>query len=66
MKQLSSVTILDIDGGTRISVTYDDIDDSTGNIISTNNKLSFYVVDSTLMGHVTGVREYIRENKLNS
>lgn len=63
MKQLSTLMILNIDGGDRISYTYNEISDS-GDPISTNNKKSFYVADEELRRHVEAVREYIRTNKL--
>lgn len=64
MKQLSSFMALSVNGGDRISFTYDEIDESTGNLVSTNNKESFFVVDSDLRGHVEGIRDFIRDNKL--
>lgn len=64
MKQLSSFMALAVNGGDRISFTYDTIDDETGDIIATNTKESFFVVDSTLRGHVESIRDYIREHKL--
>jgi hypothetical protein len=56
---------LNVNGGDRISYTYDEIDSETGEQISTNNKQSFYVVDETLRGHINAIRDYIRENKLS-
>lgn len=64
MKQLSSFMALNVNGGDRVSFTYDEIDDETGEPRSTNNKQSFYVMDETLRGHVNAIRDYIRENKL--
>lgn len=64
MKQLSSFMALSVNGGDRISFTFDEIDAETGEPISTNNKQSFYVVDEGLRGHVNAVRDWIRENKL--
>ena len=61
MKQLSSFMVLNINGGDRISYTYDQ---STGNLVSTNNKESFFVVDETLRTHVEAIRSHIRENRL--
>lgn len=65
MKQLSSFMALNVNGGDRISFTFDEIDAETGEPISTNNKQSFYVVDEGLRGHVNAVRDWIRENKLS-
>lgn len=65
MKQLSSFMALNVNGGDRISFTFDEIDAETGEPISTNNKQSFYVVDEGLRGHINAVRAWIRENKLS-
>lgn len=64
MKQLSSFMVLNVNGGDRVSFTYDEINDETGEPISTNNKKNFFVVDATLRNHIEAIREYIRENKL--
>ena len=64
MKRLSSFMALNINGGDRISFTFDEIDDATGEAVSTNNKQSFSVVDSRLESHINAIRKYIRENKL--
>ena len=64
MKQLSSFMVLNVNGGDRISYTYDEIDGETGDVISTNNKESFFVVDSELRESIEDVRGYIREHKL--
>lgn len=65
MKQLSSFLALAVNGGDRISYTYDEIDDETGDLKSSNNKASFFVVDDELRGHIEAVRDYIRESKLS-
>lgn len=64
MKQLSSFLVLNVNGGDRISYTYDTIDDETGDVIDTNTKESFFVVSEELRAHLNSIREYIRENKL--
>lgn len=64
MKQLSSFMVLNVNGGDRVSFTFDTIDENTGEPISQNEKRSFYVVDSTLRSHIEAIREYIRTNKL--
>ncbi|MBQ9006571.1 MAG: hypothetical protein IJ092_09385 [Atopobiaceae bacterium] len=64
MKQLSSYMVLAVNGGDRISYTFDEIDDETGEPISTNNKASFYVVDESLRAHVDAIRSWIKSNKL--
>jgi len=64
MKQLSSFMALNVNGGDRISFTFDEINEETGEPISQNNKQNFYVVDSALAKHIEAIRKYIRENKL--
>lgn len=64
MKQLSSFMVLNINGGDRISYTYDEINAETGELVSSNNKKSFYIVDQELAAAVEKIREYIETNKL--
>lgn len=64
MKQLSSFLALNVNGGDRVSYTYDVINETTGEVAESNVKESFFVVDSTLREHIEAVREYIREHKL--
>lgn len=63
MKQLSSFMVLNMDGGDRVSYTYNELN-SNGDIISMNNKKSFFAVDPSLSEHINAIRQYIRENKL--
>lgn len=65
IKQLASFAVLNVNGGNRISYTYDEINGETGEVISNNNKESFFVVDSNLMMDIDSIREYIRNKKLN-
>jgi hypothetical protein len=65
MKQLSSFMVLNIDGGDRVAYTYNEIDDSTGEPISRNNKGNFYVVDDELKVHIDAIRNFVKDNKLN-
>lgn len=65
IKQLASFAVLNVNGGDRISYTYDEIDAETGDVVSSNNKGSFFAVDSSLKGKITSVRNYISENKLS-
>ncbi len=55
---------LAVNGGDRISFTYDEIDPDTGDLIDGNQKQSFFVVDDGLRGHIDAIRDYIREHKL--
>lgn len=65
MKQLSSFMAINVNGGDRISFTYDVIDDETGDVVDTNKKESFFVVDEGLRSSINEVRNYIREHKLS-
>jgi hypothetical protein len=64
VKQLASFIVLNVNGGDRVSYTYDEIDPSTGDMISSNNKGSFFIVDDGLKKDVEKVRQYIKDNKL--
>lgn len=64
IKQLASFAVLSVNGGDRISYTYDEIDADTGDMISSNNKGSFFCVDTALKSEIAGIRNYIKENKL--
>ena len=65
IKRLSSFMVVNVGGGDRISYTYDEIDEKTGNPISQNNKSSFYVVDNALEADIESIRDYIRQHKLS-
>lgn len=65
MKQLSSFLVLSVNGGDRISYTYDEIDENTGEIVRPNVKESFFIVNAELRENVEAIRDHIRENKLN-
>ena len=65
MKQLSGFMVLEIKGGLRVSYTYDEVDEHTGKIISSNNKGDFYAMDQTLISSIRDIQTYIRENLLN-
>ena len=64
MKQLKSFTILNTDGGDRVSYTYDVINDDTGEAESMNQKGNFFAVQTELKDLIDGIREFIRKNKL--
>lgn len=64
IKQLASFAVLSVNGGDRVTYTYDEIDSETGDMISSNNKGNFYAVDPSLKGKITQIRNYIQENRL--
>lgn len=65
IKQLASFAVLNVNGGDRVTYTYDEINAETGDVVSSNNKGSFFAVDPALKGKITGLRNYIIENKLS-
>lgn len=64
IKQLASFAVLNVNGGNRVSFTYDEINAETGDVISSNNKGSFFAVDANLKSHIEDIRTYIAEHKL--
>ena len=64
IKQLASFAVLNVNGGERVSFTYDEIDAETGDTISSNNKGNFFAVDENLKKDIEDIRAYIQEHKL--
>ena len=64
MNKLNSFLSVNIDGGERISYTYDVLD-NTGEVKQRNQKKSFFAVDPELVKHIEYIKDYIRHNKLN-
>jgi len=64
VKILSSMQILNVNGGDRISFTYDEIDDTTGRPISQNNKDNVFVVDQGLASNIAAIRSFIASHYL--
>lgn len=64
MKQLSSVMAMEMAGGTRISYTYNVIDDESGEVVTANEVGTFFVTDATLQKHVKAVMDYVWQHKL--
>ena len=54
MKKLTSFMCLNTGEGTRVSYTFSEID-TTGKIISQNQKENFVVLDETLQGHIDAI-----------
>lgn len=65
IKQLASFAVLNVNGGERVSFTYDEINADTGDVISSNNKGSFFAVDKSLKDEIDIIRTYIIEHKLS-
>ena len=65
IKQMASFAAINVNGGQRVTFTYDEIDPDTGDVISQNNKGNFYAVDQALLQNIESVRSYIQEHKLS-
>lgn len=63
MKQISGFSAISINGGTRVSYTYDEINDTTGELVSQNNKKSFCVVDSGMQDSINAIFESLKERE---
>lgn len=66
MKQLSSFMVMNVAGGVRVSYTYDEIDEQSGELISSNNKGNFFVVDKSIKAKIEEIQDWIHEKKLSS
>lgn len=64
IKQLASFAAINVNGGHRVTYTFDELDPETGDVISQNNKGNFYAVDETLLQNIETIRTYIQEHKL--
>lgn len=63
MKKVTSFTHLVTGEGDRIAYTYSELD-STGNLVSQNNKGNFVAVDPELVSHINAINDYVNKNKL--
>lgn len=63
MKKVTSFTHLITGEGDRIAYTFSELD-STGNLVSQNNKGNFVAVDPELVSHINAINDYINKNKL--
>lgn len=62
MKIVTSATVFRDALGMRLSYTYSEVDDETGQIISDNNRANRMITDSTAMANATGIIEYAQES----
>lgn len=63
-KVLTSFMNLSTGEGSRIAFTYSEVNETTGNIISQNNKGNFLVMDTEVQKHLDAIKEYINEKHL--
>lgn len=58
MKVVTSTTAFNDAIGVRISISYSEIDDQTGQVISDNKRIDRVVTDSTSIQKIQAVRDY--------
>lgn len=63
-KVLTSFMNLSTGEGSRIAYTYSEVDETTGNITSQNNKGNFLVMDSDVQKNLDSIRSYISDKFL--
>lgn len=61
MKIATSITVWNDAVGTRVSITYSEIDPETGKIISDNNRIDRIITDSATKKKMTDVLDYAQE-----
>ena len=64
-KILTSFMNLVTGEGSRIAYTYSEVDESTGSIISQNNKGNFLVMNDDVQKNLDSVKDYIKNNFLS-
>lgn len=58
MKVVTSVTVFNDAIGKRMSITYSEINEETGKVISDNNRIDRVITDSAAKGHATALATY--------
>lgn len=58
MKVVTSTTAFNDAIGVRISISYSEIDDQTGQVVSDNKRIDRVVTDSTAIQKIQAVRDY--------
>lgn len=61
MKIVTSIGLFNDAIGKRMSVTYSEIDDQTGQIVSDNKRIDRVVVDKTILADIADVTEYAQQ-----
>jgi len=58
MKKVTSTTLFDDAVGKRISITYSEINDETGEITADNKRVDRVVTDADAIAHANALAEY--------
>lgn len=61
IKTVTSVTVFNDAVGKRMSITYSEIDDSTGKVISDNKRIDRVVTDSETKRTINIIEEYAQD-----
>lgn len=61
MKIVTSIGLFNDAVGKRISITYSEINDQTGEIISDNKRIDRVVTDATARAHADALAEYAQQ-----
>ena len=61
MKTVTSATIFHDSVGLRISMTYSEVDEETGKIISDNKRVDRVITDKTAKSHATSLLNYAQD-----
>ena len=61
MKVVTSITMFNDAVGKRMSITYSEIDDQTGQVISDNKRIDRVVTDQTAIAHANALAEYAQQ-----
>lgn len=61
IKTVTSVTIFNDAVGMRMSITYSEIDETTGKVISDNKRIDRVVTDRTAKGKAVDLMDYAQE-----
>lgn len=63
-KILTSFMNLSTGEGSRITYTYSEVNEETGEVVSQNNKGNFLVMNDDVQAHLDAVKKYIRDKYL--
>lgn len=61
MKIVTSIGLFNDAVGKRISITYSEVDDQTGQVVSDNKRIDRVVTDQTAIGHANALAEYAQQ-----
>lgn len=61
MKVVTSVTVFNDAVGKRMSITYSEVDETTGKIISDNNRIDRVVTDKSAKAAIDNLNEFAQE-----